>query len=134
LRKEVTNDNVLYQSRAVQDLDDFCISVWSGAGARRGPEFPHQHRVAGPLVEVLRGIADAEADSDRIPGSGSLPKDEKPYFRSTISIQFGWVPIGKPDAGNPHVRFDERGRETELAQRLATAPFLNSTTPMGDEA
>ena len=37
--------------------------------------------------------------------------------------------IGKPDAGNPHVRFDERGRETEpLAQRLnATAPFLDST-------
>ena len=21
-------------------------------------------------------------------------------------------PVGKPDAGNPHVRFDERGRET----------------------
>jgi hypothetical protein len=39
--------------------------------------------------------------------------------------------IGKPDAANPHVRFDERGRETEpLAQRLnATAPFLDSTIP-----
>jgi hypothetical protein len=37
--------------------------------------------------------------------------------------------VGKPDAANPHVRFDERGRETEpLAQRLnATAPFLDST-------
>jgi len=37
----------------------------------------------------------------------------------------------KPDAGNPHARFDERERETEpLAQRLnATAPFLDSTTP-----
>ena len=22
-------------------------------------------------------------------------------------------PVGKPDAGDPHVRFDERGRETE---------------------
>ena len=22
-------------------------------------------------------------------------------------------PVGEPDAGNPHVRFDERGRETE---------------------
>jgi len=21
-------------------------------------------------------------------------------------------PVGEPDAGNPHVRFDERGRET----------------------
>ena len=38
-------------------------------------------------------------------------------------------PVGKPDAGNPHVRFDERGRETEpLAKSLnATAPFLDST-------
>lgn len=23
-------------------------------------------------------------------------------------------PVGEPDAGNPHVRFDERGGETEL--------------------
>ena len=40
--------------------------------------------------------------------------------------------VGKPDAGNPHVRFDERGRETEpLAKRLnATAPFLDSTIPI----
>ena len=28
----------------------------------------------------------------------------------------------------PHVRFDERGSETELALRLAAAPFLDSTT------
>jgi hypothetical protein len=35
-------------------------------------------------------------------------------------------PVGKPDAGNPHVRFDERGRETgRLAQPQATAPFLD---------
>ncbi|MFC2253599.1 hypothetical protein ACETRX_28485 [Labrys portucalensis] len=26
-------------------------------------------------------------------------------------------PVGKPDAGNPHVRFDERGRETGLRHR-----------------
>ena len=35
-------------------------------------------------------------------------------------------PVGKPDAGNPHVRFDERGGETELPQAV-TAPFLDST-------
>jgi transposase len=35
-------------------------------------------------------------------------------------------PVGKPDAGNPHVRFDERGGETELPQ-AATAPLLDST-------
>ena len=36
--------------------------------------------------------------------------------------------VGKPDALIGHVRFDERGRETErLAMPQATAPFLNST-------
>ena len=34
--------------------------------------------------------------------------------------------VGKPDAGNRHVRFDERGRETG---RIGTAPFLDSTFP-----
>ena len=36
--------------------------------------------------------------------------------------------VGKPDAGNPHVRFDERGRETKPRHTAeATAPFLDST-------
>jgi hypothetical protein len=34
-------------------------------------------------------------------------------------------PVGKPDAGNPHVRFDERGGETGRAGD--TAPLLDST-------
>jgi methyl-accepting chemotaxis protein len=33
-------------------------------------------------------------------------------------------PVGKPDAGNPHVRFDERGRETEAACRHRARPRL----------
>jgi hypothetical protein len=38
-------------------------------------------------------------------------------------------PVGKPDAGNPHVRFDERGWETDEQQRLVrrTALILDST-------
>src|SRR6202171_5338313 len=37
-------------------------------------------------------------------------------------------PVGKPDAGNLHVRFDERGGETERCRMAqATAPFLDST-------
>ena len=37
-------------------------------------------------------------------------------------------PIGKPNAGNRHVRFDERGWETERwPSAQATAPILNST-------
>src|SRR5713226_3817350 len=38
--------------------------------------------------------------------------------------------VGKPDAGNRHVRFDERGRETG---RTGTAPFLDSTLPQAKE-
>ena len=34
-------------------------------------------------------------------------------------------PVGKPDAGNPHVRFDERGGETGCSRD--TAPLLDST-------
>ena len=36
-------------------------------------------------------------------------------------------PAGKPDAGNPHVRFDERGWETGQAAWPAPAPNLDST-------
>jgi ABC transporter substrate binding protein len=36
--------------------------------------------------------------------------------------------VGKPDAGDQHVRFDERGRETERAlPSPATASVLDST-------
>jgi hypothetical protein len=50
-------------------------------------------------------------------------------------------PVGEPDAGNRHVRFDERGWETERCQMAqATAPILDSTVstecdvrrPVGD--
>ena len=34
-------------------------------------------------------------------------------------------PVGKPDTGNPHVRFDERGGET--GRESDAAPFLDST-------
>src|SRR5262249_43425630 len=37
-------------------------------------------------------------------------------------------PVGEPDAGDRHVRFDERGWETERCQMAqATAPILDST-------
>src|SRR3954453_15038353 len=48
--------------------------------------------------------------------------------RAVIAVRLAVKPVGKPDAGNPHVRFDERGRETgccHMAQ--ATAPVLDST-------
>lgn len=37
-------------------------------------------------------------------------------------------PVGKPDAGNRHVRFDERGEKTERCRTApATASLLDST-------
>src|SRR5258708_2353365 len=36
-------------------------------------------------------------------------------------------PVGKPDAGNPHVRFDERGWETGRRFASVLAPILDST-------
>jgi hypothetical protein len=40
-------------------------------------------------------------------------------------------PVGKPDAGNRHVRFDERGRETGGASASVLAPVLDSTKCLG---
>ncbi len=41
--------------------------------------------------------------------------------------------VGKPDAGNRHVRFDERGQETECCHMAqATAPVLDSTASDGE--
>lgn len=38
-------------------------------------------------------------------------------------------PVGEPDAGNPHVRFDERGRETELGMGTEALAWPATATP-----
>src|SRR6266850_986677 len=68
------------------------------AGSPRLPG--HQRRGAArpnPIFWILAHGLNRHADTTvchRIPGSGSSQNDEKCYFRSTISIQFGCVPIG----------------------------------------
>ncbi len=76
---------------------------------------------------------------DRKASEGALPHGEG-WSRATVSSRdtsLHWPstvclavkPVGEPDAGNPHVRFDERGGETgrcRMAQ--ATAPLLDSTS------
>src|SRR5215207_7298501 len=48
--------------------------------------------------------------------------------RAVITVGLAVKPVGKPDAGNPHVRFDERGREMGCCRMAqATAPVLDST-------
>src|SRR6516162_5270976 len=38
--------------------------------------------------------------------------------------------VGEPDAGNPHVRFDERGAETERWPHGPQSPRHSSTLPL----
>jgi len=46
-------------------------------------------------------------------------------------------PVGKPDAGNPHVQFDERGWETGRPPRVSTRAhprlYRRLQWPAGDE-
>src|SRR6266852_6273034 len=58
-----------------------------------------------------------------LPRRGRL---RRKFFSVCLSVK----PVGEPDAGNPHVRFDERGWETERCRMAqATAPILDSTYP-----
>ena len=57
-------------------------------------------------------------------------RDTSLNWPSTVCLAM--KPVGKPDAGNSHVRFDERGGETGCCQEAqATAPLLDSTIPAG---
>jgi hypothetical protein len=62
-------------------------------------------------------------------GEGELLTVPKPRAVSLLSVYLAVKPVGKPDAGNRLVRFDERGWETERCRMAqATAPILDSTT------
>jgi hypothetical protein len=58
-------------------------------------------------------------------------EENPPHMTLAVSDSFVCLmvkPVGEPDAGNPHVRFDERGWETERCRMApATAPILEST-------
>ena len=66
-------------------------------------------------------------------GEGELLTVPKPRAVGLLSVCLTVKPVGEPDALIGHVRFDERGWETERCQMAqATAPILNSTmTPFG---
>ena len=57
----------------------------------------------------------------RVVGSASLASCQS----GSASVGLTLKTVGEPDAGNPHVRFDERGRET--GPRCASAPRPSST-------
>ena len=46
--------------------------------------------------------------------------------QSVVAVGLTVKPVGKPDAGNPHVRFDERGRETGQLRHRARPRLYRS--------
>src|ERR1700682_1461860 len=66
------------------------------------------------IIRVLPRKLCREAKKESTPHRGRL--------RSVLCfVCLTMKPVGEPDAGNPHVRFDERGWETERC-RVAQAP------------
>jgi hypothetical protein len=61
-------------------------------------------------------------------GEGELLTVPKPRAVGLLSVCLTVKPVGDPDALIGHVRFDERGWETERCRMAqATAPILDST-------
>ena len=61
-------------------------------------------------------------------GEGELLTVPKPRAVGLLSVCLTVKPVGEPDALIGHVRFDERGWETERRRMAqATAPILDST-------
>jgi hypothetical protein len=87
----------------------------------------------------LKVIGDEPANTDYDPGPSEKAVSQgegrntprKRRLRCVIfSVCLAVKPVGEPDAGNPQVRFDERGWETERCRMAqATAPILDSTDP-----
>ena len=59
---------------------------------------------------------------------GELPTAQTPRAVGSLPVCLSVKPVGEPDALIGHVRFDERGWETERCRMAqATAPILDST-------
>ena len=59
---------------------------------------------------------------------GALLTVQMPRAVGSLPVGPSVKPVGEPDAVAPHVRFDERGWETERCRMAqATAPILDST-------
>ncbi len=94
------------QKRELGRRRDADVGFYANTGRSVDPRWTSAHshkRTKGPVLAVR-----------------NLPKSA---VRKTPLNPF------KPDAGNPHVRFDERGEETERCRiAQATAPLLDSTS------
>jgi hypothetical protein len=86
----------------------------------------------------LKVIGDEPGNTDNDPGPSEKAirkaKERHPSRRYRLrpvpflSVCLAVKPVGEPDAGDRHVRFDERGWETGRCRTAqATAPILDST-------
>ena len=102
------------------------------AGGAKGPDFWCAFEEGE--VKVI-GDEPVNTDYDPGPSEKAVLRDEGRNTPRTgrlrsvsSSVCLAVKPVGEPDAGNPHVRFDERGWETERCRMAqATAPILDST-------
>ena len=125
----------------MRELDRRIVPLKPGnSGGGKAPDFWHAFEEGKDRVI---GDKPANTANDREPSEKALRQSEggkaaqafarhRPLQRSECSAPLAdsvdVKPVGKPDAGNRHVRFDERGGETgrcRMAQ--ATAPLLDST-------
>src|SRR5438045_2098084 len=60
--------------------------------------------------------------------AGRAASSTRAYWATAVSLTM--KSVGKPDAGNRHVRFDERGEETERCRTAqVTAPLSRGESP-----
>ena len=109
---------------------------------RRG-EWPWPE-TAGKVRNLQRKLyPKAKLDSTRCIRDASIGLLDQLNLPSCVCL--GVNPVGKPDAAVPHVRFDERGWETELWHRLRHQQMVkaagngyslspNATAPIFDSA
>ena len=130
--------------------------AWAGVGEGSSTwEVPETGWREGPLLLACFGRGGGEVIGDEPTDTGkdsdspeeALPQGEGGTGKSdTVGLEV--KSVGKPCAGNPHARFDERGWETERWSRLrhrpkakaagnsyslcphVTAPILDSTGPI----
>jgi transposase-like protein len=73
----------------------------------------------------LRNWVKAFADDPQhaFPGLGQMKPEQLEIARLKREVIRTVTPVGKPDAGNQHVRFDERGRETAFLPGVPDRSF-----------
>ena len=114
-------DPTLWQAwRVTQESERIVVLMKpSNVGGGKGPHF--WHACEGAEARVIGDEPSNTIERWTLPNT--LYGNTKPSSRG-CAVKL----VGEPDAGNPHVRFDERRRETERCRMAqVTAPFFDST-------